>query len=382
MVEAILAVIAGLLGLNLLIILHELGHFVVAKRNGVEVEEFGLGLPPRLASRTMGRGFWRCHYSLNWLPIGGFVRLKGEDGDNREPGSFRAASLKVRLKILLAGVWVNFLVGAVLLSILAVIGLPRLLPAEPFFADRQQWSVASDTYVSEHNVHLDFVAADSAAEAAGLQVGDRLLTVDGRPIASLDHLRTELAAGIGREVELTSESTTFSFEPTTLSTDPNDGKQPQLGARELIFEVHGWSAPITGAALAVQYTQVMLDGLGQALGLVIAGSPGEASNLASGPVGVLHVIQLASGQSWKLALTIIATISLSLAIMNLLPIPALDGGQAMLAVWSEKIRRKPLTPAVEKRLQLGSFIFLLALVVTLTVLVDIPRLIDYLSRIT
>ena len=370
----VLAIIAGLIGLNLLIILHELGHFIVAKRNGVEVEEFGLGLPPRLASRTMGRGFWRCRYSLNWLPIGGFVRLKGEDINSDEPGSFRAASLKVRLKILLAGVWVNFLIGAILLMILAVIGLPRLLPAEPFFPDRQQWSLAADTYVSEHNVHLDFVAADSAAEAVGLRIGDRLLAIDNRPIASLDHLRVELEANVGQEVELTSESTTFSFEPGSLSTDPNDGSQPQLGARELVFEVHGWSAPITGVALAVQYTQLMLEGMAQALGLLIAGSPGEASNLVSGPVGILHVIQLASGQSWKLVLMIIATISLSLAVMNLLPIPALDGGQALLFVWSEKIRRKPLTPAFEKRLQLLSFVFLLTLVAVLTLLVDIPRL--------
>lgn len=372
--EAILAVIVGLLALNLLIVLHELGHFIVAKRNGVEVEEFGLGLPPRLASRTMGRGFWRCRYSLNWLPIGGFVRLKGENSDDHQPGSFRAASLKSRLKILLAGVWVNFLVGAVLLAFLAVVGLPRLLPAEPFFPNHQQWSVAGDTYTKEHHVYLDFIAKRSQASEVGMEVGQRLLAINGRPIAGLDHLRAELASAKNEKVELRSEAAVFSLKSSDLSTDPADGSLPELGAGELVFEVHGWSAPLTGFVLAGQYVQVMIDGLGQSLSHLFSGSPGQAGELVSGTVGILHIIQLASDQSWKLVVTIIATISLSLAIMNLLPIPALDGGQALLAVWTEKIRKKPLSKTVEKRLQMASFILLLTLIAVLTFLVDLPRL--------
>ena len=200
---AIIGPLIGLLLLNLLVIIHELGHFIVARRNGVEVEEFGLGFPPRIVSWTGGRGFWRCRYSLNWLPIGGFVRLKGEHNSSRQPGSYGAAPLGVKLKILLAGVAANFLVGVVLLTILAATGLPRLLPAEPLFSDRQQWSIPADTHIRDRQVRLAQVAPDSAAGRAGLQPGDRIVAINGRAVGSQSHWQTELAAQAGERVELT-----------------------------------------------------------------------------------------------------------------------------------------------------------------------------------
>ena len=370
--ETILGIAAGLVGINLIIILHELGHFIVAKRNGVVVEEFGLGLPPRLASRVFGRGFWRCRYSLNWLPIGGFVRLQTNETGQTSPGSFEAASFGARLRILLAGVGVNFLMAAALLTFLATVGLPRLLPAEPL-ANHQQWSVASDTYVQKHNLQVDFVDPNSVVAGAGLVAGDRLLAVDNRPIASLDHLQAELIAATG-PVELQTDSGNFRIQVDELSVNSMVGQSTQIGVSELVFEVYGWSAPITGVMLTGQYTWLTLEVLGQVIGLLLDGSPSEAGQLVHGPVGLFQVIGLASGHSWELVLMVLAIISLSAAIINLLPIPALDGGQALLVVWSEKIRKKPLSKTAEKRLQWLGMAFLLTLAGVLIFLVDLPRL--------
>ena len=117
----------GLLLFVLLIVVHEYGHFLVAKKNGVEVEEFGIGFPPRIGGRKMGKGVFRSYYSLNLLPLGGFVRLKGESDEDKRPGSFGAASLKAKTKITLAGVIVNFVVGAGIFTVLSATGVPVLL---------------------------------------------------------------------------------------------------------------------------------------------------------------------------------------------------------------------------------------------------------------
>src|SRR3954468_24073904 len=134
--------IVSILLFTSLVLIHEWGHFFIARRNGVEVEEFGLGFPPRAYSRKTKKGMI---LSFNWLPIGGFVKLKGEhDGDTRK-GSFGAASLSAKTKILLAGVFMNLLVGLAILTVLAVIGLPRLITADQFGQD--QFTVKSDTKI-------------------------------------------------------------------------------------------------------------------------------------------------------------------------------------------------------------------------------------------
>ena len=372
-VSTVWAIILGWLGLNLLIILHELGHFIVAKRNRVEVEEFGLGLPPRLASWTIGRGFWRCRYSLNWLPIGGFVRLKGERDGSQEPGSYRAARFGVKLKILLAGVGVNFLVGALVLTVLALIGLPRLLPIEQFFPDREQWSLPADTYISQRQVRLWAVSPDSVLVQAGLEPGDQIVAINRQPVASQSHLITELEAQAGGPVELDYihnrqlQSAVISLEA---GVEPMTGLEADFD--ELVFEVHGWSAPLTGVVVAAQYTGISFEGLFQAVRALISGSPGEAKDLVSGPVGIIHVIKITLEQSWLLVIMILALISLSLAVMNLLPIPPLDGGQALLTIWSEKVTKRPLTPEIEQAVQITGTVILLVLIGLVTI-VDVLR---------
>src|SRR3990167_10787076 len=132
-------IVLAVLGFTLfigLVLVHEWGHFIIARRNGVEVEEFGLGLPPRAWRKKLKSGM---RLSLNWLPLGGFVKLKGEHDSDDRPGSFGAASMPAKIKIMLAGVFMNFIAGILLLTILAFIGMPKLID--------NQFSVASDTKI-------------------------------------------------------------------------------------------------------------------------------------------------------------------------------------------------------------------------------------------
>ena len=374
------AILIGLLGLNLLIILHELGHFIVAKRNGVEVEEFGLGFPPRIIGRRFGRGFWRCYYSVNWLPIGGFVRLKGEDGSDRRPGSYGVASLGAKLRILLAGVAVNFLIGAGLLTILAVVGLPKILPAEGTpFADRQAWSLPVDSYVSDRQLRLVWVEPGSTAAQAGLEPGDRIIAIAGRPVASQQHWRTELAARAGGTADLTiirqHQSQTITVELAADPIEPADDSYLDTDSDELVFEVHGWSAPLAGVIATIQYSQLTIEGAAQAIWSLVSGSPETAGELVRGPVGIFQIIKLVSEQSWRLLVLIIALLSLSLAVMNLLlPFPALDGGKALVTVWCEKVRRRPLSPSTEHWFQLVGLTIILVMLAAITIFADVPRL--------
>ena len=117
----------GIILFILLIVLHEYGHFLVAKRNGVDVEEFGIGFPPKIWGKKLGKGIFEGYYTINLLPLGGFVKLKGESGDDLDKGSFKIASGKAKLKIMLAGVAMNLVAAFVILTIVALFGMPKLI---------------------------------------------------------------------------------------------------------------------------------------------------------------------------------------------------------------------------------------------------------------
>ena len=139
--ELVFGVLLGLIILVLLVSVHELGHAIVARRNGVIVEEFGIGFPPRAWSRKLKNGVL---FSLNWLPLGGFVKLQGEHDAANHKGDYGAATFWQKTKILLAGVFINWITAVVLLTILAITGLPKILP--------NQFAIAGDTTISTQPV--------------------------------------------------------------------------------------------------------------------------------------------------------------------------------------------------------------------------------------
>ena len=355
--------------LNVLVILHELGHYVVAKRNGVVVEEFGLGFGPKIVGRRLGRGFWRCYYSLNWLPLGGFVRLKGESDQADEPGSYGRLGLAAKIRVLAAGIGVNWAIAFIIFTVLAGVGLPRLLPASvSWLADRQQWTVASDTTVVREDLFVDVVGADSAAKAAGIDRGDRLISLDGQVLGGQADFAERLAAATD-SVEI-GWLEAGQIMTADVSLNRRSGGSPlDLTTRSLFWQRNTWSAPVTGALLTVQYSHISLEGIGRGLlGLTGTDSGVDIKETISGPVGIVASIKAAATQSFWLVLFLIGLISLSLALMNSLPIPALDGGRICLTLVYRGILRRPVDRRVELLATAISFILLLVLFVFVTII--------------
>jgi regulator of sigma E protease len=378
-----------------LVIVHEWGHFIVARRNGVDVEEFGLGFPPRVVGKKLKSGMI---LSFNWLPIGGFVKLKGEhDGDTRK-GSFGAATLGVKTKVLLAGVFMNLVVGIGILTVLAVIGLPKLVTVDQFGQD--QYTVKSDTKVSKTAVLAIYIEPNSPAKRMGLASLDSIksITAGGQTVnvnspIDLKNATSKFAgqkvnvtySHEGQDVTKTVQLRTKQEVQPSLKTDNPKGI---LGVEPygLEFRRSTWSAPITALGFTWQMTELSFKGLGHAisgLGSTIAGATtgntqarqngqAQASSQVGGPVAIFKILWSTGSIGYQYMLVIIAMISLTLAIFNILPIPALDGGRLFMILISRLVLRKPLSRLAEERIVATGMVFLLTLTVLITI-VDVKR---------
>jgi len=367
----ILEIIGGLLILVILVAVHELGHAIVAHRNGVVVEEFGIGFPPRAWGKKLKNGVL---FTLNWLPLGGFVKLQGEHDDDNKPGDYGRATFWQKTKILFAGVLMNWLIAAFLLTILALIGLPKILP--------NQFVVPADVHQVQQPVQITEVEKGYPATKAGMKAGDEILKLNNQKITSADQLVTLTKKLHGQTVPVTYRHAGNDVQ--TSLTLRNDPSKPVLGAglgqQESIRAT--WSAPIVGVGTTIQYTWVTLQGTvglvynlisGLVLQLVPAQHKTADANLSSvsgsvaGPVGILGTIFPAAEKAGPIQLVFLtAIISLSLAVMNALPIPALDGGRWFVS-WLYRVRRKKLTKEKEEQIQAVGFSVLMALVVIITV---------------
>ena len=356
--------IVALLFFIVLIVVHEYGHFLAAKRNGVDVEEFGIGFPPKIAGRTFGKGIWRSYYTINMLPLGGFVRLKGEADADKEKGSYGAATFWVKTKIILAGVLMNLLVAWLIFTALAISGIPSLV--------ENQYTRASAEPVKEF-VAVGIVAEDSPAEAAGIEVGDRIERIGATEINSSDDLFGATEAQAGNEVELTyvrdGEQATTSATLNTLESD-----EPFLGVGPADINVNSYpllEAPIVGAATTVQLAGETYKGLGGLVSNLAGGEFSEAADNVSGPVGIFVILDNASTFGFEFLVFFIGIISLTLAIMNSLPLPALDGGKLFVSGLF-KVLKKPLSKDVETAIHGTGFAVLLVLILIISYL-DVQR---------
>lgn len=391
---AIILFITGLLLFIGLVVAHEWGHFIMARRGGVDVEEFGIFFPPRLYKRSM-KGGW--NFTINLLPLGGFVKLKGEHDTDTEPGSFGAAPLWTKSKIMAAGVVMNLLVALVLFTALAWIGMPKVVC--------NQFTVPSDTTTVFDNRQLVAaqVEAGSPAAAAGLRSGDRMLAIGtkGGRLASLDSSCLQLAdftaQHAGEPVVLryqhgnTVTTKTLTLRPAAVVKASLNSKHP-LGYLGVVPQSSGyalqrstWSAPIVAVGDSAQFTALTFQGLGRALGglggLIAGGLTGNtaarqhaqtvASSQVSGPVGIFVILKDSSRLGWSFMLMIIAIISLTLAIMNILPIPALDGGRLWITLIARAFKR-PLSARTEELVNAAGFMVLIGLIILVTI-VDVNR---------
>jgi regulator of sigma E protease len=301
-----------------LVVIHELGHFVLARLFRIRVLEFGIGFPPR-ARVLSAKG--ETLYTLNWLPIGGFVRLDGEDGDSEDPRSFAVQRLWKKLVVLLAGVGMNLVLAFVVFFGIALLAAPQ---AGLAFAE---------------------VLAGSPAEVAGLEAGGTILAVDGTTfdlfpnLGAGDAALARLKDKAGQTVTLTvkgADGTTREVDATLRSPEEVAANKGALGIRQfrLVFsgEYRGrdiGGAIGAGASWTVAAFTLIFDGLADLVASIVA-NPGQAPPV-SGPVGI--AVQVGD-VFWQLGpiftLYLAGLLSANLALVNVLPFPPLDGGRMLV----------------------------------------------------
>lgn len=378
-----------------LVVVHEFGHFIMARRNGVDVEEFGIGFPPRAWKKRIKSPKGDYDFTLNWLPLGGFVRLKGESDDAQEKGTFGAASLSAKVKIMLAGVIMNLITAFVLFTVVAFMGMPRL----PEAAIPNQFTVTSDEQVvseprNEDVVRVGLVVEGSPAERAEIQEDDELLTINETEIVRADMVADITKANAGSEVTIALLPEGAS-DIKTISVQLNDadaaddqgylGIVPYSGQEGFKVVRYTWASPIVALGTIAQFTQLTFVGLGEALSgfgsylfsfvtgdqQVRESSQAQATGQVTGPVGIFYTLAAVSQEGFSLMLFIIALISLALAIMNVLPIPALDGGRLFVTLLFRGLK-KPLHKSLEEKIHGTGFAVLMVLFVLITI-VDVRR---------
>jgi regulator of sigma E protease len=386
---SVLLLVIGIFLFILLVVVHEFGHFIMARRNGVQVEEFGIFFPPRLYSHRTKAGWI---FTINLLPLGGFVKLKGEHDTDTVRGSYGASSLLAKSKIMAAGVVMNLITALVLLTILALIGMPKLLD--------NQFTIKSDTKVSNQEVLISYVLSGSPAQKAGLQAEDEITglgLIGQKPmvVKSSETLPSITKSFAGKTVDVyytragqkhVSDITLLTKQAVSASLKTNN-PQGYLGIAptDLTLQRSTWSAPIVAVGLSTQVTVLTFEGLGHALGglgsLLAGAATGNktarqngqtsASSQVSGPVGIYVILKDGSLLGYQYMLFIIAIISLTLAIMNILPIPALDGGRLWITLVTRALNR-PLSAKREEAITATGFALLMVLIILITI-VDVKR---------
>ena len=345
----------------------------MARKFGMKVDEFGFGFPPRaLGWYKDQNGKWQRFkssdslenlpsvlYSINWLPLGGFVKIKGESGEERNArDSFAGQKVWRRLVVLLAGVFMNFVVAAILLGIGFGIGLPT---------DLSEGVDEHAIVVESSHVVIESVEKDSPAQKAGLQLGDAVVSIEGKMISNSPEMLAAVKAQSSNPLSIAitraGAPMTFSILPVSL----NNGEAPRLGVSLVDAGlirypwfwaiIKGFVAAGIGAfnILVAFYLLLKSAILGRGLAFAV-----------SGPVGIAVIVGQSAQLGIRYLLNTTAMISLSLAVVNFLPIPALDGGRALFVI-IEKIIRRPVSAKYEQMTHTIGFALLMILVVLVTV---------------
>jgi len=341
--------------LGVLIFVHELGHFVTAKRAGIKVEEFGFGFPPRIWGIKRGETI----YSINWIPLGGFVKIHGEDGqDKKDPRSFGSKSVWIRAWILVSGVLMNFLLAAVLLSI--GFGLGGI----------QERILDNQELVSNPEVVIGEVALDSPAEEAGLVMGDVIVKLQYNENQITTTKVKEVIGFIdkykGNELLVTIKRGDKVIEKNILARANPPANEGFLGISLIradtiaypwylaIYKGSVYTVELTGTIIVI-FASLIWNLITEGFLLYEIGGPvkifivtGQAVEL-----GVMSVLQLA------------ALININIAIINILPLPALDGGRLIFLI-IEKIKGSPVSQKIEGWTHAVGFALLILLMVAIT----------------
>jgi regulator of sigma E protease len=346
--DAATTVLSTIFVLGVLIFVHELGHFLVAKWVGIRVERFSLGFPPKMVGFTRGD----TEYCISWLPLGGYVKMAGENPDDEEikgePDEFMSKSVGTRSLVILAGPLMNFVT-----AMLILIGV--------------LWLHGRD-YIDPNRVVVGPVVADGPADGIGIRPGDVINAVDHEPVSSFDEMATKIHSRPGDSLEIVwaHEGDVYSAKLKTMI----DTLKTQAGTDTVVGMIGigaGFSTERVGLGPAI------VGGVEQTFNicgaivkfLVDLVTLKISIKMVSGPVGIARIAGQVAQEGWSALLNFMALLSLNLAILNILPIPVLDGGH-MVFLGAEKLRGRPLSIRARAIAQQIGLILLLLLIVTVT----------------
>lgn len=338
--------------LAILVLVHELGHFLAARYFGIDVEEFGIGFPPRAWSIKKGNTVW----SLNWIPLGGFVKIKGEDDPTATaPGNFANKPAYVRAIVICAGVFMNLVLSSLLFAGGFMIGLPQATEG-----------LSDSARVRDERVQIIEIMPDSPAAESGFEAGDIILKIDGQAFGKISDIQAYVhAAPASVTVDLKRGKETLQKELTPKLDESSGKKLMGVALVESAIVSYPWYQAIVKGVSATGFyaKEIVLSLVDLIKGLFVGQKAGVEF---SGPIG----IAVLTGQAAKLGFTYLlqfaALLSVNLAVINILPIPALDGGR-LLFIIIEKFRGRTVRPVVEAVIHRIAFFLLLGLIVIVTV---------------
>ncbi len=365
----LLTLLIAFFSLILLMIVHEFGHFIIAKKFGVEVEEFGIGYPPRIFGKKLGQTL----YSVNLIPLGAFVKIHGEEGGVDDYRSFSNLKIWKRVLICLGGVIAFWVASVIIFSI--VFGIGASLPV----GDQD---IQGANYTS---VKVMAVEKNSPAELAGIKTGDIITNLKsetgGVKVNKIIDFQNFIKENKGKEVNVivTKESQSFSFNLVPRVSYP-EGQGPTGVALERIANIikkYPWyRSPIQGTIYTAKVTWEALKGIYGFFKSIFEGRGVPNGAQLAGPVGITIFLSRAADYGLGFFLYFIGSLSVLLAIFNLFPIPALDGGK-LLFLAIEKIMKKPVPVNWEQGITITFFVILITLSIFVTIKFDIPRVVEF-----
>ncbi len=344
--------ILALIVFGLIIFVHEFGHYFLAKLSGVRVEEFSLGMGPKLISKQWGETL----YSLRVFPLGGFCKMSGETpgedefpGEIKDPKRFDQKSVWARISVIIAGPIMNFVLAAfIFVMIFTFLGVPK-----------------------DYTTSIGNVVADGPAAVAGLQVDDEIVQINGKPVETWSEMVKVIHDNPGKTLDLTIKrgDSAIDVQVTPYLDQQNNvgmiGIMPKTPVWEKIGLIEGIKE---GVYHTYEFTVLTINGLLQ----LITGK--LSTNEIAGPVGIVKMIDESARYGIVYLANLTALISISIGLFNLIPIPALDGSR-LLFLLVEAVRGKPVNPAKENFVHLVGF-FLLMLLMVLVTYKDVIKLLS------
>ncbi len=345
--------IVFVLALSVLVLVHELGHYCAARLTGVRVEEFGLGLPPKIWGRKIGHTIW----SLNWLPIGGFCKLYGEDSAATGRDSFNHKNPYQKGLIVIGGVLMNIILAITIFAIVyTILGVPR----------------------ETDKVKIIGIAPNSPAQESGLKEDDWIREVEGQPIVKSSELTTKVGQYKGKEVVLWVEDKNGQGRVVLVKVRDNppegEGSMGVTISNTELVKVRWYQFYLgigAGFKEAFYWGKIIAGGVFNMIaGLVSGHLPSDVS----GPIGMYQATSSIKKNQGLLAVAhFFGVVSVNLAIVNILPFPALDGGRIIFVIY-ELIRKKPANQKFEAFVNQAGMLILLSLIFLITAS-DVLRLI-------